>query len=108
PIRCDTDLKRATLRGQTEREDDIFAQFAADDVAARRLAQLVERYGVETLCACFDALHAESEAQMRAAIRALPDGAWEGEDWLDDDGVDARPLRVRVRVEIRGDDASFD
>src|SRR2546427_11908853 len=31
-----------------------------------------------------------------------------GEDWLDDDGVDARPLRVRVRVEIRGDEASFD
>src|SRR3989449_396745 len=98
----------ANLRGRDEREGDIFAQFAADDVGARRLAELVERYGVQTLGACFDALHAESEAQMRAAIRALPDGAWEGEDWLDDDGVDARPLRVRVRVEVRGDEATFD
>ena len=39
---------------------------------------------------------------MRAAIRALPDGVWEGEDWLDDDGVDDRPIRIRVRVEIAG------
>src|SRR5207245_10436199 len=60
------------------------------------------------LRACCDALHAESEARMRAALRALPDGAWEGEDWLDDDGVDARPLRVKVRVEVRGDEATFD
>jgi N-methylhydantoinase B len=45
---------------------------------------------------------------MRAAIRALPDGEWEGEDWLDDDGVEARPIRIRVRVTIRGDEAFFD
>ena len=108
PEREAIDLILANLRGPDEREGDVFAQFAADDVAARRLAELVERHGVETLHACFDALHAESEAQMRAAIRALPDGAWDGEDWLDDDGVDGQPLRVKVRVEIRGDEATFD
>ena len=43
---------------------------------------------------------------MRAAIRRLPDGVWEGEDWLDDDGVDDQPIRIRVRVEIRGDEAT--
>jgi N-methylhydantoinase B len=45
---------------------------------------------------------------MRAALRALPDGEWEGEDWLDDDGVEARRIRIRVRVSIRGDEAVFD
>jgi len=45
---------------------------------------------------------------MRAAIRALPDGVYEGEDWVDDDGVDDAPLRIHVRVEIRGDEAHFD
>src|SRR5207253_4703919 len=81
---------------------------AADDVAARRLGELVERYGADTLSACFEALHAASESAMRAAIRALPDGVWTGEDWLDDDGVDDKPLPIRVRVEIRGDEATFD
>ena len=108
PDREKLDFLLANLRGRDEREGDIFAQFAANDVAARRLAELVDRYGADTLGACFDALHAASEAGMRAALRALPDGTWEGEDWLDDDGVDDRPLRIRVRVEIRGDEATFD
>jgi N-methylhydantoinase B len=77
-------------------------------VAARRLVELAERYGADTLTACFERLHAESEQQMRAAITALPDGVWEGLDHLDDDGVDDRPIRIAVRVEIRGDEATFD
>ena len=102
------DFLLSNVRGREEREGDIMAQCAANDVAARRFDELVERYGADTLRACFERLHAESETQMRAAIRALPDGVWEGEDWVDDDGVDARPLRVHVRVEIRGDEAHFD
>jgi N-methylhydantoinase B len=102
------DLVLSNVRGREEREGDIFAQCAANDVAARRFEELIERYGAETLRACFARLHAESEIQMRAAIAALPDGVYEGEDWVDDDGVDASPLRVHVRVEIRGDEASFD
>jgi len=102
------DFLLSNLRGRDERQGDLFAQFAANDVAARRLDELAERYGADTLTGCFDALHAASEAGMRAAIGALPNGAWEGEDWLDDDGVDDRPLPIRVRVEIRGDEAAFD
>jgi N-methylhydantoinase B len=108
PERPAIDLVLANLRGRDEREGDLFAQFAADDVAARRLTELFERYGVETLQACFERLHAESEAQMRAALAALPDGVWEGLDWLDDDGVDDRPVGIRVRIEKRGDEATFD
>jgi N-methylhydantoinase B len=108
PDQAAIDLILSNLRGREERHGDVLAQFAANDVAARRLGELVTRYGAETLDACFEALHAASEAAMRAAIRALPDGVWEGEDWLDDDGVDDRPLPIRVRVEIRGDEATFD
>jgi len=108
PEREAIDLILANLRGRDEREGDLLAQYAADDVAARRLVELFERHGVETMIACFHALHAESESQMRAALRTLPDGVWEGEDWLDDDGVDDRPVKIRVRIEKRGDRATFD
>jgi N-methylhydantoinase B len=108
PERHAIDLVLANVRGREEREGDMLAQFAANDVAARRLGELCERYGPETLEVCFERLHAESEQQMRSAIARLPDGVWEGEDHLDDDGVDDRPLRVAVRVEIRGDEAIFD
>src|SRR5262245_17973677 len=91
-------LVLANLRGREEREGDIFAQFAAGDVAARRLDELLAEHGADIVLACFARLHAESEAQMRAAIQALPDGEWEGEDWLDDDGVETHPIRIKVRV----------
>lgn len=98
----------SNLRGREEREGDLMAQYAANEVAARRLGELFERYGVGTVLACFDRFRAESEAQMRAAIRMIPPGVYEGEDWLDDDGIEDRPIPVRVRVTIRGDRASFD
>jgi len=108
PERHALDMVLSNLRGRDEREGDIFAQYAANDVAARRLAELFERYGRATLEACFERLHAESETQMRAALRAMPDGVWEGEDWLDDDGVEDRPIRIHVCIEKRGDRATFD
>ena len=108
PDREKIDFLLANVRARDEREGDLFAQFAADDVAARRLAELFARQGVATMQACFERLQQESEDQMRAAIRALPDGSWEGEDWLDDDGVDARPIRIKVRVTVAGDEATFD
>jgi N-methylhydantoinase B len=108
PDREKIDFVLANVRGAAEREGDLFAQFAADDVAARRLGELFSAHGVSTMQACFERLQEESESQMRAAIRALPDGSWEGEDWLDDDGVDARPIRIKVKVTIAGDEATFD
>ena len=108
PERHTLDFVLSNLRGRDEREGDIFAQFAANDVAGRRLHELFAHYGAQTVAACFERLHDESEEQMRAALRALPDGAWEGEDFLDDDGIEDRRIRVKVRVEKRGDEATFD
>lgn len=108
PERHVLDFVLSNLRGRDEREGDIFAQFAANDVAGRRLQELFAHYGAQTVAACFERLHDESEEQMRAALRALPDGAWEGEDFLDDDGIEDRRIRVKVRVEKRGDEATFD
>ncbi|OLC16323.1 MAG: methylhydantoinase [Candidatus Rokubacteria bacterium 13_1_40CM_69_27] len=108
PEREAIEVVLSNVRGREEREGDLFAQFAANDVAARRLGDLFARYGAEILTACFDRLQAESEMQMRDALRALPDGTYDGEDWLDDDGVEARPIRIKVRITIAGDEATFD
>jgi N-methylhydantoinase B len=102
------DLLMANLRGREEREGDCRAMYAAVEVAARRLGELFERYGVATVVACFDRFRAESEAQMRAAIRTIPPGVYAGEDWVDDDGHEDRPVPVRVTVTVEGDRAAFD
>jgi len=102
------DLILANVRGREEREGDCLAQYAAGEVAARRLAELFGRYGVPTTLACFARVRAEAEAEMRVAIRTIPPGVYTGEDWVDDDGHEDRPIPVRVTVTIKGDRAAFD
>jgi N-methylhydantoinase B len=102
------DLIMANLRGREEREGDCRAMYSAVEIGARRLGELFDRYGPPTVLGCFDRYRAESEAQMRAAIRTIPDGVYAGEDWVDDDGHEDRPVPVRVTVTVRGGRANFD
>ncbi|NIR32254.1 MAG: hydantoinase B/oxoprolinase family protein [Gammaproteobacteria bacterium] len=102
------DLVLANLRGAEEREGDALAQMAATRAAERGFHELVARHGVDTVRAAMGALHDRAETQMRAAIAKLPRGVYEGEDWLDDDGVDDRRIAIRARIDIGGDEAVFD
>src|SRR5260370_18548528 len=49
-----------------------------------------------------------SASLMGHTIACIPDGSYEAEDALDDDGIDDRAVPIRVRIEIRGDRAVVD
>lgn len=108
PDREKLDMVLANVRGAAEREGDILAQMAATRAAEERLHQLFAEHGTQTVVDAIEAIHDRAEAQMRAALRAIPDGTYAGEDWLDDDGAGGDPIAVRVRVTIDGDHATFD
>ncbi|MCC6867872.1 MAG: hydantoinase B/oxoprolinase family protein [Burkholderiales bacterium] len=108
PDREKLDMVLANVRGAAEREGDILAQMAATRAAEERLQQLFSEHGTQTVTDAIEAIHDRAEAQMRAALRAIPDGVYTGEDWLDDDGSGSDPIAVRVRVTISGDEATFD
>ena len=108
PDREKLDMIGANVRGAGEREGDILAQMAATRLAEERLHQILAEHGTESVTAAIAAIHDRAEAQMRAALAAIPDGAYAGEDWLDDDAGGGGPVAVRVRVTIAGDRARFD
>jgi N-methylhydantoinase B len=108
PDREKLDLVLANVRGAAEREGDILAQMASTRAAEARLHELFTRYATATVQGAISDLHDQSEAEMRAAIRALPDGVYEGEDFLDHDGIGTKPIGVRVKITIAGDEAVFD
>ena len=108
PEREKLDLVLANLRGRTEREGDIMAQVAATLAAERRLAELYGRFGVESVETAIEALDERSERELRAALTRLPDGSYEGEDWLDDDGTGSAPIAIRVTLEVKDGRAVFD
>lgn len=96
------------VRGPAEREGDLLAQVAATRTAEQRLLALCAAQGTATVEAVMDALHDRSETAMRAAIASLPQGVFEGEDFLDDDGPGGAPAAVRVRITVESDRATFD
>jgi N-methylhydantoinase B len=108
PDREKLDMVLANVRGAAEREGDILAQMAATRAAEERLHQLFDEHGTATVEAAITAIHDRAEAQTRTALGDLPDGLYEGEDWLDDDGAGGPPVAVRVRITIAGDHATFD
>jgi len=98
----------ANVRGGVEREGDILAQMAATRAADEALQTLFAEHGAATLQDAIAALHDQSEAEMRQALRELPDGVYRGEDQLDDDGAGGPPVTIRVVLTIDGDHATVD
>jgi N-methylhydantoinase B len=87
---------------------DLRAQRSALRVGELRLVELCERYGRTTLFAAMEEIIARTEASMRAAIRAVPDGVYTFQDFLDDCGPGTDPLRVAVAVTVDGDAMAID
>ncbi|HSE91876.1 MAG TPA: hydantoinase B/oxoprolinase family protein, partial [Methylomirabilota bacterium] len=87
---------------------DLRAQRSALRVGEQRLVEVVERYGRDTVFTVMDEIIARTETAMRAAIRAVPDGVYTFEDFLDDYGPDTEPVRVRCAVTVSGDALTVD
>lgn len=100
--RVNSDLVRLILRNVRNPDymwGDLQAQIAALTHAERRIQEdLVPRFGVESLLRSREPILEQSERRLRSAIRSLRDGSFEAEDFVDNDGIEDRPLRVHVRI----------
>lgn len=101
-------LLRANVRVPHKTMGDFDAQIAANAIGGQRVVELAERYGAEKITAVMAALLDYSEARMRVALQAIPDGVYTGEDAVDDDGLSDTALPVRATVTIKGDSAEID
>jgi len=98
----------ANVRTPSEREGDLTAQVAANRIGERRIAEVCAKYGNGEVLRYMEELKGYAERMTRAAIRDIPDGEYRFEDFLDDDGTGSDPIRIAVRLEIRGDSAVLD
>src|SRR4051812_6029673 len=102
------DLVRANIRLEIVAED-IRAMIGACTIGARRLSDVLERYGVTRFEAHMDHLIEASERQVRAELERWPDGTYHGDSWMVSDGLDpAKRYRIAVAVTIAGSEITFD
>ena len=88
---------------------DLRGQVGAARLGERRMSQLMERYGKDTVLDCTELLSDYTESRVRRTIASWPDGESEGESFVDHDGIDLkRPIRIHVKVKKQGEKLSFD
>jgi N-methylhydantoinase B len=87
---------------------DLKAMLGSFSVAERRVPELIARYGLTDTLQAFEDLLSYAEARVRSMIRALPVGSYEAWDYLEWDGTSKRPVRIRLRVVVDGDNITLD
>lgn len=90
------------------RRGDIRAQIAANELAGRRLLELIERRGLDTVELAFKEVVAHTERIARETIKHLPDGVYRAESTVEGDGVDDREVSIRVAAQVQGDRMTID
>ncbi len=88
------------VRTPEEREGDLGAQIAACQTGAQRLREICSRYGIARTKRAASNLLDYSEDLMRAFLASIPHGNYQGIDFLDDDGVNAAPVKIAVTIRV--------
>ena len=88
---------------------DMQAQIAGCRFAEKQVAELLRKYGIETVDAIIKEMYDYSERITRLAIEKIPDGTWTAEDYIDSNGIDLdKPILTKVTITIKGSDITID
>jgi N-methylhydantoinase B len=90
------------VRTPEEREGDLGAQVAACHTGAERLREICARYGLERASRAAHELLDYSEGMMRAFLSRVPRGTYRAEDFLDNDGISTKPVKIAVAIRFAG------
>ena len=103
------DLIKQNVRLPDLAMGDLRAQVTAVTTGARRFLELVERYGCDDVLGSIQIIMDQTDAAARASARTIPDGVYEAESFMDDDGIQIGVrIPIKVRVIIRDGEVTID
>lgn len=109
PVEAVFDIIEKNVRLPRDLLGDLRAQLAACHVCEVDLLEVIQQWSVERLLLHFDELLDYTEKVTRAELASLPDGRFEFEDFIDDDGIETgKPIRLHVVITKEGDGISAD
>ena len=79
-------------------EGDLNAQIAAGKTGEKRLITMVNRYGLKTLKESKEEIFRQSEVLEKKAVRKIPDGSYNAEGFLDNDGISDEPIKININI----------
>jgi N-methylhydantoinase B len=102
------DIVLANVRMEEEWLADVQAKIAGCRRGVTGLAELVSKYGQGVFDQVCARLLDNSEQALRTALGTLPDGCYEAEDGIADDGSGAGEIALKLKVTIRGSEVVAD
>ena len=101
-------LLLANVRNADQRRADLRAQLAATNRAARRLRELLDEHGRETIETAFDSVIEYSRKRVQSELEAIPDGTYAASDRLEGDGMTDREIPIRATLTVDGGSLGVD
>lgn len=88
----------ANVRGKKESAGDIRAQVASNKLGIRRLTEMLDKFGAAEVKTAIEELYRYTERRVRHEFRKFPTGVFEGDAYVDDDGIIDKPIYIKARV----------
>ncbi len=82
---------------------DMRAQAASLQVAADRIIQVCDKYGLDTVLESIEVYLEQGRQEALEELKRLPKGVFTAEEYIDDDGLGGDPVLVKVKVTITDD-----
>jgi N-methylhydantoinase B len=80
---------------------DLMAQISACNTGVNAMKKLSEKYGIDILMAAAEELMNYSDRRTRSELAAIPNGLYEHEEYILEDGTAGGPYRLKVAIEVQ-------
>lgn len=87
---------------------DMNAQIAACRTGEKRVNDIMKKHGVDTFRRSIKDIFTQSEIMDKEQISSIPDGVYEEQGYLDNDGVTDEPVLVKVKLTVSGEHLTID
>ena len=96
------------MRLSDERKGDLNAQISACRLGVKRVKELISKHDEVYLNNSFEEILKRSKIRMQAAISKIPDGDYSFTDYMDDDGLNTKNIKISVTIKKKGKKILFD
>lgn len=97
------DIIRANSRTPDLTAGDMEAQIASMRVAKRRILEMYAKYGRETVSESVSIMLEDSKKRSYGLLKVFPHGEFNVEDFIDDDGINQEPIKVKLKLTVSDD-----
>ncbi|MFF5398241.1 hydantoinase B/oxoprolinase family protein [Peribacillus butanolivorans] len=98
----------ANVRTPRHNYGDLRALISSVNLGESRLSELIIKYGKEIFTQTVDDLLDYSERRMRAELKEIPNGYYDFEDYIENDGIEDKTFTIKANVYVEDEEVIVD